>query len=342
MASTLRGHLEAWAGSDPVRVDVAAAVGAIAGAAARLADLVALGPLAGAVSAVVGSNADGDAQARLDLRADALILAALRLAPVAAYASEERPEPVALRPGARVAVAIDPLDGSSNIDTNVAIGTIFSLLPTGEAPEAAFRQPGTAQLAAGFVLYGPQTVLVLTLRRGVQAFTLDRRSGEFALTRPSVRVPAGRREYAINGSNARHWDEPIRAYVADCVAGAAGPLGGDFNMRWVASLVAEAYRILGRGGVFLYPGDARPGYRNGRLRLVYGANPLALVLEEAGGAATDCRRRILELEPASLHQRVPLVFGSRDEVSRIADYCAGHLAVADRSPLFGHRGLLRA
>jgi fructose-1,6-bisphosphatase I len=338
MASTLRDHLEAWAGGEPERVDVAATVGAIAGAAARLAEVVALGPLAGAVSAVVGSNADGDAQKELDLRADALLMAALRAAPVAACASEEHAEVVALRPDARLAVAIDPLDGSSNIDTNVSIGSIFSVLPA----DSGFLRPGSAQLAAGFIVYGPHTALVLTLRQGVQAFVLDRRSGSFVLTRPQVRIPGGRREYAINGSNARHWDPAIRAYVEDCQAGADGPRGQDYNTRWIASLVAETYRILGRGGVFLYPGDVRPGYLNGRLRLVYEASPLALVVEEAGGAATDGRTRILDLAPKALHQRVPLVFGDREEVERVADYATGRTANGERSPLFGHRGLFRA
>jgi fructose-1,6-bisphosphatase I len=349
VASSLQDHLEGWAGSDPERVDVAATVAAIAAAAARLAGLIARGPLAGDDhGAVVGSNADGDAQRALDVRADAMFADALAATPVAALASEEREEPVRLARGGRVAVAIDPLDGSSNIDTNLSVGTIFSVLPVppggdGGSPAAAFARPGAAQLAAGFVVYGPHTALVLTLREGAHAFTLDREAGAFVLTRPGARIPQGRREYAINASNYRHWDEPVRAYVDDCVAGADGPRGTDFNMRWNASLVAEAYRILVRGGIFLYPRDARPGYEQGRLRLVYEANPLALVVEEAGGAATDGLRRILDLEPAALHQRVPLVLGSADKVERVARYHDGSLAATgDRSPLFGRRGLFRA
>src|SRR4051794_7108392 len=338
MASTLQDHLEGWAGSEPERVDVAATVGAIAATAARLADEIALGPLGNPASMIVGRNADGDAQQALDLRADAMFLEALRAAPVAACASEEHPEPVVLRDDASLAVAIDPLDGSSNIDTNVSIGTIFSVLPA----DGGFLRPGSTQLAAGFVVYGPHTALVLTLRQGVQAFVLDRRSGSFVLAQPQVRIPGGGREYAINGSNARHWDPAIRAYVEDCQAGADGPRGQDFNTRWIASLVAEAYRILGRGGVFLCPGDVRPGYLNGRLRLVYEANPLALLVEEAGGAATDGRTRILDLQPKALHQRMPLVFGDREEVERVVDYSSGRTRNSERSPLFGHRGLFRA
>jgi fructose-1,6-bisphosphatase I len=347
MASSLQDHLEGWAGSDPGRVDAAAAVAAVAAAAARLAALIARGPLAGEQAAVVGGNADGYAQGALDVQADAMFAEALAATPAAALASEGREAPVALAPGGRVAVAVDPLDGSSNIDTNLTVGTIFSVLPAAGAgeggPAAAFARPGSAQLAAGFVVYGPHTSLVLTLRQGAHVFTLDREAGTFVLTRPDVRIPRARREYAIDASNYRHWEEPVRAYVDDCVAGADGPRGGDFNMRWNASLVAEAYRILVRGGIFLDPRDARPGHEQGRLRLVHEANPLALVVEEAGGAATDGLRRILDLEPGALHQRVPLVFGSADKVERVARYHDGSLgATGERSPLFGRRGLFRA
>jgi fructose-1,6-bisphosphatase I len=314
-------------------------------AVAELADVIALGPLAGSPAAVLGVNADGDSQRELDLRANEMFLVALREAPVAAFASEENTEPLELRPDASLAVAIDPLDGSSNIDTNLAIGTIFTILPmlreaAGAAP-AAFLQPGARQLAAGFVIYGPQTVLVLTLRDGTLVFALDRRSGMFVQTRAAARIPEGKREYAINASNYRHWEPPVRAFIDDCTAGAEGPCGGDFNMRWNACLVAEAFRILGRGGVFLYPRDARPAYWGGRLRLVYEANPLALIVEQAGGAATDGERRILDLTPSALHQRVPLVFGSRETVEQVAAYHSGDLLAGERSPLFARRGLFR-
>lgn len=345
MGSTLDEHLDQWVGIDPARRELAMIVGAVAGAAAQLAEVVAVGPLAGSQEAVVGTNQDGDQQKVLDVRADELFLAALRSAPVACYASEEQDEPVELDRAAAWGVAIDPLDGSSNIAANVSIGTIFNVLPVlrDAAGRAAptFRQPGTHQVGAGFVIYGPHTALVLTLLDGTHVFTLDRREGVFRLTREKVEIPTGRREYAINASNHRHWDPPIRAYIDELVAGADGSRGRDFNMRWIASLVAEAYRILGRGGIFLYPRDAREGYERGRLRLVYEANPVALIVEQAGGAASDGEHRILEIEPKELHERVPLIFGARDKIERVADRTSGRVPTQDESPLFGHRGLFR-
>jgi fructose-1,6-bisphosphatase I len=342
---SLGRYLEDWAADEAERGAVAETVRAIAGAAARVSDLIALGPLAGALGAVVGDNADGDEQKELDVRANDLFIDALRRAPVAVLASEENETALVLADGAPLAVALDPLDGSSNIDTNVSVGTIFSILAraTAEAgaAESAILQPGANQLAAGMVVYGPQTALVLTVGRGTDIFTFDRRSGDFALTRAGVRIPEGRREYAINASNYRHWDPALRAYIDDCVSGADGPRGENFNMRWVASLVAEAFRIFARGGVFLYPGDARPGYQSGRLRLVYEANPIAFLVEQAHGAATDGEHRILDIRPRELHQRVPLVFGSRDKVEVVARYHAGAETIGERSPLFGRRGLFR-
>ena len=255
--------------------------------------------------------------------------------------SEERKEPVILDPEAPVAVVIDPLDGSSNVDTNISVGTIFSLLPVTEDLDAAVLQPGHRQIAAGFVVFGPQTSLVLTLGEGTDIYTLDRDDRVFRRTSERVRIPSESSEYAINASNYRHWDEPVRAYVDDNVAGMDGPRGRNFNMRWIASLVAEAYRILIRGGIFLYPGDRREGYENGRLRLVYEANPLAMVVEQAGGLATDGENRILDLQPTSLHQRIPLVFGSSTKVERVRAFHDGTLPLGERSPLFGRRGLFR-
>jgi fructose-1,6-bisphosphatase I len=239
-------------------------------------------------------------------------------------------------------VAIDPLDGSSSIETIAPIGTIFSILPRPDGDASPFMQPGSAQLAAGFLLYGSSTTLALTLGEGTQIFTLDRRQGEFVVTYPNAVVPQGCREYAINDSNYRFWDEPVRAYVDDCLAGGDGPMGLDHNTRWLASLVAEAFRILRRGGVYLYPGDARASTRNGRLRLVYEANPIAFLMEQAGGAATNGVERILDLQPATLHGRVPLVFGSRDQVGHVSRYHTERSTIADRSPLFNRRSLLRA
>jgi fructose-1,6-bisphosphatase I len=322
--------------------EVAATVRQIARAAIELSDIIADGALAGAPGAAVGAAMHGDQPKALDLRANALLVDALRAAPVAALGSEESEEVLVLRPGAPLAVALDPLDGSSNIDTGLPVGTIFSILPMpagGAAPGAALLQPGTCQLAAGFVIYGPQTCLVLTLGQGTHILTLERRTSRFVLTHAAVRIPQRRREYAINASNYRHWDAAIRTYVDDCIAGAEGPRGENFNMRWIASLVAEAFRILVRGGIFLYPADRRPGYEHGRLRLVYEAQPIALVIEQAGGAASDGFERILDLTPRQLHQRTPLIFGSSDKVARVERYHAGPPSSSERSPLFVRRGL---
>jgi fructose-1,6-bisphosphatase I len=343
--TTLREHLDGWAGASAGREALAATVRAIAAAAAELAETVALGPLAGELGTVLAASADGEGQKALDLRAHALFLEHLRRAPVAAVVSEEAPEVVPLRAdGGSVAVALDPLDGSGNIDSNAPMGTVFSLLPSDRAddPALAFRSPGDRQLAAGFVLYGPHTALVLTLGRGVEVFALEPRDRVFRLVRSGVRIPEARREYAINGSNARHWPLPVRAFVEECVAGADGPRGVDYNTRWLGCVVAEAYRILLRGGIYLYPGDTRRGYERGRLRLLYEASPLALLVEQAGGAATDGFTRILDLQPAGIHQRVPLVFGSRDKVERVVEMHMAGVPQAGQRPLFGARGLFRS
>jgi fructose-1,6-bisphosphatase I len=345
IGSTLGAVLQHEA--DQAGPEVAAVVGELATASIGVAHLISRGQLAGDLAADQHrSNAAGDGQKALDTIANDLFLEALRRAPVAAVASEELEEPVVLDPHGALAVAIDPLDGSSNINTNISIGTIFSVLPAGPAvaasPLDAFLQRGASQVAAGFFVYGPQTSLVLTLGRGVQIFTFDRDMSDFLLAAESVAVPPVTSEYAINASNYRHWDDGIRAFVDDCIQGADGPRGKDFNMRWIACLVAEAYRILIRGGVYLYPADQRSGYGKGRLRLVYEANPIALVMERAGGGATDGINRILDLVPASLHEHTPLVFGSLDKVARIARYQADPHLSADRSPLFGRSGLLRA
>ncbi|WP_349369031.1 class 1 fructose-bisphosphatase [Salinarimonas sp.] len=298
----------------------------LAEAGARVADLVARGPLAGDLDAAVGDSGAheaGDAQKHLDLVADRLFHEALAGAPVAWLASEERAEVEALAPGAPLAVALDPLDGSSNIAVNAPLGAIFSILPAIDDPLASFLRPGAAQVAAGFLVFGPTTALVLTLGAGVDRFVLDREAGRFRLAQAGVRIPTQTREFAINASNRRHWAPGLRAFFDDCLLGREGALGADQNMRWIASLVAEAYRILVRGGVFLYPADARRGYEAGRLRRLYEASPMAFVVEQAGGRATDDRgARILDQAPASLHQRTPLVFGSADMVGMVARYVA--------------------
>jgi fructose-1,6-bisphosphatase I len=240
-------------------------------------------------------------------------------------------------------VAVDPLDGSSNVDANASIGTIFTVLPAlGDSGVAsAFLQRGVNQLAGGFLVYGPQTVLVMSVGAGTQIFTLDRRSETFVLTHPKVEIPLVTSEYAINGSNARHWDEPVRTYVDDCTRGKEGPRGRDFNMRWTGSPVVDIYRILSRGGIYLYPGDRRREFRDGRLRLIYEANPIAWIIEQAGGAASTGCERLLEVSPKDLHQRTPLIAGSRLEVEHVVRLHDGLQIRGERSPLFSRRGLLR-
>ncbi len=339
----LKTHLDQWAaraGAGAPRAEIAQVVLALSRAAVDLAERISLGPLQSGFGEVVGENPDGDAQAALDVVADRLFQAALAAAPVAVTGSEECPTAQVLDGEAPLVVVIDPLDGSSNIETNLSVGTIFGILPmTGRGPDAVVLQAGRRLLAAGMVVYGPQTTLILTLGEGTAQFILDRRERVFVCTEPKMVIPQGRAEFAINASNYRHWDAAIRAYVDDCNAGVNGPRGRNFNTRWLASLVAEASRILNRGGVFLYPADRRPGYEHGRLRLVYEANPIAMLIEEAGGAATDGVRRIRDLVPQQLHQRVPLVFGAADKVERVTRYYEGPPSTSERSPLFGPRGL---
>lgn len=342
---TLESFLDNWAGQDAINKAVAVTIIKMCGAAATIADLIAQGTLAGEMAAIVGDNADGDAQKFLDVKSNELIFGALRDSPVSVMGSEEDDEAVPLNEGAPLAVAVDPLDGSSNIETNVSIGTIFSIFPVATAadssPEKVFFQPGTNQLGAGFMVYGPQTTIVFTVGDGTHVATLDRSSGEFLITLENMKMISGKREYAINASNYRQWSPGVRAYIDDCLAGRDGPRGEDYNMRWVASLVAETFRILIRGGVFLYPGDNRDGYECGRLRLVYEAFPVAMVVEQAGGVATDTTKRILDLVPDDLHQRTPLVFGPEDEVERVKNYQESPIEKGATSPLFGHRGLFR-
>ena len=339
----LEQHLETWAASDALRQDVASTIVALAAACRDMATIIAAGPLAGNLAAHRNNGTGGDVQTELDVRANALIVEALENAPVAAVASEEMDAPLQLSPGAPIIVALDPLDGSSNIGTNVSIGTIFSLLrsaPDSTAQEpSTFLRPGHEQIAAGYVIYGPHTSLALTLGGGTDIFTLDAARGSFVLTGAHVRVPPQAREFAINASNYRHWDTPVRTWFDDCLAGAEGPRAENFNMRWIASMVAEAHRILVRGGVYVYPGDARSGYGNGRLRLLYEANPIAMLIEQAGGYASTGSERILDRVPRLLHERVPLVFGAREEVERIERYHCGDIPRGETSPLFARRGL---
>jgi fructose-1,6-bisphosphatase I len=342
-ASTLDAYLgSVRLGGDEVQKAAAATVRALADAAMSIGRLIAQASPAMLGSPSGGHNPDGDMQRHLDVSADEAFLAAARQTGIMHYCSEEIDCAVSLTGDVPLALAIDPLDGSSNIDTNISIGTIFSILPAGPgAPEESFLQPGRKQLAAGFFIYGPQLALALTFGAGTRIFVHSPRLGTFVETaRPAIAERT--EEFAINASNYRHWDDAVRLYVDDCLRGATGPREKDFNMRWIASLVADAYRILIRGGVFLYPGDARRGYASGRLRLVYEANPIALLVEQAGGSATDGLTPILDVLPASLHQRTPFVFGAAKEVARIGRYHTEPSVIAERAPLFGHRGLFRA
>jgi fructose-1,6-bisphosphatase I len=318
-------------------------VKALAAACREIAALVAAGSLVGDFAARHREHAGGDFQTELDMRVNDLLVKALARAPVAAVASEEMDAPLPLSRGAPINVALDPLNGSSNIDTNMSIGTIFSLLPVppggSGTGSAAFLRAGREQVAAGYVIYGPQTMLALTLGAGTDLFTLDPARGQFVRIHANVRVPPQAREFAINASNFRHWDIPVQTWFNGCLAGTDGPRAENFNMHWIASMVAEAHRILVRGGVYLYPGDARQGYRNGRLRLIYGANPIAFLMEQAGGQASTGRERILDRVPRLLHERVALVFGAREEVEWIERYHLGNAPKGETSPLFGQRGL---
>ncbi len=342
---TLNSHLGSWAGDDVHREAVADTIIAIARASTEIAGIIADGKLRETEDVVTAINADGDEQAELDVIANDILIDALWSAPVAYALSEELDKLVPVRAFEPLYVALDPLDGSSNIDTNVSVGTIFSILPVPVKDQSArpedLLQAGNRQLAAGYVIYGPQTSLVLTIGAGTQIFTLDAASGEFRLTSANVRIATAANEFAINASNYRYWDRHIRAYVDDCLDGADGHLARNYNMRWVASLVAEAHRILSRGGAFLYPGDARDGYAAGRLRLIYEANPIAWLIEQAGGAATTGWQDILSIEPQALHERVPLIFGSSEEVQRVERYYDDLHPLGNRSPLFNQRGLFR-
>jgi fructose-1,6-bisphosphatase I len=338
---SLRSHLDQSTSQTPS--GVGETIAAIAAASIDLSALIADGPLAGLVGQNGGINPDGDLQKDMDVVADEMMRRALRHAPVAAVLSEEAALPETLNPDAPLCVAIDPLDGSANLENNISVGTIFSIRPRGNDILSTFFEPGTAQCAAGFIVYGPQTMLVLALNSRVDTFILDRRVQEFVLTAMGVRFAPVTPEFAINASNQRHWHGPVRAYIDECLAGTNGDRGADFNMRWIGSLVAESLRILVRGGVFLYPADTRAGYREGRLRLLYEAHPMALVMEWAGGAATTGRRRILELGAKTPHQRVPLIMGSVRGVRDVTAIHEGIEPMFDNSdaPLFARRGLFR-
>lgn len=336
----LSDFLLPWAASDGRSAAARDAILVIAEICAGLQARIAGGALVANHGERVGDSLDGDGQKALDVWADAALVAGLRLAGVGAVVSEEHAEVVPLGGSAGIVVAIDPLDGSSNIAINGAIGAIFSILP--DIGEGSFAQAGSAQIAAGYVLFGATTTMALTTGNGTQLFVLDPMSRRFRLVELDARIPATTREFAINASNYRQWGASVRAWFDDCVSGAEGPRGADTNMRWVAALVADAQRILTRGGVYLYPRDLRQGYEKGRLRLLYEAAPIAFLVEQAGGKAFDGRTRILDLVATDIHQRTPLIFGSADEIDRIARYKADPNLVVARAPLFHRRGLFKA
>jgi fructose-1,6-bisphosphatase I len=302
----------------------------VARACKSISHAVNKGELGGVLGSAESENVQGEVQKKLDIIANEVLLEANEWGGhLAAMASEEM-DSIYLVPNrypqGEYLLLFDPLDGSSNIDVNVSIGTIFSVLKKPEGSQGVteqdFLQPGKQQVAAGYCVYGPQTTLVLTVGDGVAMFTLDREQGSFVLTQENVQVPVDTKEFAINMSNMRHWADPVRKYIDECLQGKEGPRGKDFNMRWIASMVADVHRILTRGGVFMYPWDKREPHKAGKLRLLYEANPMSWLIEQAGGASTNGQTRILDLQPGQLHERVSVVLGSRNEVERITQYHA--------------------
>ena len=300
----------------------------VARACKAISSAVGKGALADVLGSAGTQNIQGEAQKKLDVISNAILVEANEWGGyLAAMASEEMDKPYQIPnryPRGHYLLLFDPLDGSSNIDVNMSIGTIFSVLrcPDGvnEPDEKSFLQPGAKQVAAGFAVYGPSTMLVLTVGNGAVGFTLDRELGTFVLTAERITIPEDTAEFAINMSNMRNWGAPVKRYIDECLAGKTGVRGKDFNMRWVASMVADVFRILTRGGIFMYPRDARR--REGRLRLMYEANPMAFIVEQAGGAATDGKTRILDIQPTALHQRIGVIIGSKNEVERVTAYHA--------------------
>lgn len=304
--------------------NLAAVISSIATCCTAIQEQLRLGELGGVLGSAGADNVQGETQKKLDVIANDMLKAALQACPaVRGIASEEEESVVAAHPSGQFLVTYDPLDGSSNIDINSMVGTIFSVLPAqsnGELTEAEFLQPGRQQQAAGYVLYGPSVMLVVTTGQGVSMFTLNPHSGEFVQTVEKVSIAPDTKEFAVNMSNQRFWAAPMRAYIADLLAGSEGPRAKNFNMRWVAAMVADVHRILCRGGLFTYPWDARKPEQAGKLRLMYEANPMGLLVEQAGGEVwTDCER-ILDLQPSDIHQRVPVILGSANEVLCCVEY----------------------
>jgi fructose-1,6-bisphosphatase I len=309
-----------------INADLRLLVETIARACKAISTRVNKGALGGGHGSAGSENVQGEIQKNLDVLSNEILLQANEWGGnLAALASEEmedvKPTPTHY-PRGEYLLLFDPLDGSSNIDVNISVGTIFSVLrcPQGvaEPDEKCFLQPGRQQVAAGFAVYGPTTQLVITVGDGAYGFTLDRETFTFVLTHEKIRIPDDTAEFAINTSNMRRWEPPVKRYIDECLAGKDGPRSKDFNMRWVASMVADVYRVLSRGGIFMYPRDSKN--KDGRLRLMYEANPMAFIVEQAGGAATDGSMRILDIQPQKLHQRIAVILGSRNEVERVTSY----------------------
>ncbi len=316
-ARTLREFLADPNGTgDAAPRDLSILIEALSDSCRTISALVSRGALAGVLGSAGTGNVQGEEQKQLDILAnDELMAMAKASGVVAAAASEEEEDARPINAGAPYLLLFDPLDGSSNIDVNVSIGTIFSILPAAAGEGAApFLQAGRNQTAAGYCVYGPQTTLVLTLGKGVAAFTMDPPTGQWVQTAANIQIPEKTTEFAINMSNMRHWADPVGAYVDECLAGDTGPRAKNFNMRWIASMVADVHRVLTRGGVFMYPWDKREPGKPGKLRLMYEANPMSLLVEQAGGKSFDGKQQILDIEPTGLHQRVSVMLGSKEEV----------------------------
>jgi fructose-1,6-bisphosphatase I len=325
-ARTLREFLADPKGDGkPAPRELSVLIEAISDSCRTISYLVSRGALADVLGSAGTGNVQGEEQKQLDVLAnDEMMAMAKASGVVAAAASEEEDDARAMAAGAPYLLLFDPLDGSSNIDVNVSIGTIFSVLPAIAGEGAApFLQIGRNQVAAGYCVYGPQTTLVLSLGSGVFAFTMDPPTGQFVQTSANIQVPVKTKEFSINMSNMRHWADPVRAYIDECLAGDAGPRSKNFNMRWIASMVADVHRILSRGGVFMYPWDKREPGKPGKLRLMYEANPMSMLVEQAGGKAFDGKQQILDVQPTGLHQRVSVMLGSKEEVERLEALHAG-------------------
>ena len=315
-----------------ISADLRLLIEVVARACKTISVAVGKGALGGVLGDAGTGNVQGEAQKKLDVLSNEILLEANAWGGhLAACASEEMDhcQPIPdVYPRGNYLLLFDPLDGSSNIDVNVSVGTIFSVLRCPDdvttPGDEHFLQPGTAQVAAGYCIYGPSTMMILTIGHGTHAFTLDREQGSFVLTQRGMRVPEQTKEFAINMSNQRHWEAPMQAYVADLLVGKEGPRGKDFNMRWIASMVADVHRILTRGGIFIYPWDRKDPSKAGKLRLMYEANPMSFLIEQAGGASSNGRTRMMEIAPTQLHQRVPVFLGSKDEVETAVRYHLDH------------------